>query len=171
MERVTLGLLGLDGLNVNANCSDPHSFRGSPFGPCWGDGWERESSESRETSLRGADRRLSFTFAIGTNGGTWPLELHLFEYLAHVGSAVSSLANPSQNTFFFFVCYDCENYWPFIYFQELLSITVLPFVWQHILFFTATAVTSSTLPQFLMHIFNSCISENRWIIHDDKHWT
>lgn len=67
---------------------------------------ERESSESWETSLRGADRRLSFTFAIGTKGGTWPLELHLFEHLAHFDSAVSSLANPSQNTvwnvFFFF---------------------------------------------------------------------
>lgn len=59
----------------------------------------RESSESWETSLRGADRRLSFAFfAVGTNGGTWPLKLHLFEHLAHCGSAVSSLANPSQNT-------------------------------------------------------------------------
>lgn len=58
----------------------------------------RESSESCETSLRGADRRLSYVFAIGTNGGTWPLKLHLFEHLAHCGSAVSSLANPSPNT-------------------------------------------------------------------------
>lgn len=42
MESVTMGLLGLDGSSVNANCSDPHSFGESPFGPCWGDGWERE---------------------------------------------------------------------------------------------------------------------------------
>lgn len=57
-----------------------------------------ESSESWETSLKGVDRRLSFTFAIGTNGGTWPLKRHLFKHLAHCGSAVSSLANPSHNT-------------------------------------------------------------------------
>lgn len=71
----------------------------------------RERSESWETSLRGADRRLSFAFAVGTNGGTWPLKLHLSEHLAHCGSAVSSLANPSQNTArdVFFVCYDSGN--------------------------------------------------------------
>lgn len=71
------------------------------------DGSARESSESWETSLRGADRRLSFSFATGTNAGTWPLELHLFQHLAPFGSAVSSLANPSQHTVwnvFFFVC-------------------------------------------------------------------
>lgn len=39
------------------------------------DGWEH--SESWESSLRGADRRLSFAFARRTNGGTWPLKLHL----------------------------------------------------------------------------------------------
>lgn len=32
-ERVATGLLGLDGLNVNANCSDTRSFGESPFGP------------------------------------------------------------------------------------------------------------------------------------------
>lgn len=52
----------------------------------------RESAESWETSLRGADRRLSFAFAVETNGGTWPLKLHLLEHLVHCGSAVSSLA-------------------------------------------------------------------------------
>lgn len=57
----------------------------------------RESSESWET-MRRTDRRLSFAFAIETNGGTWPPKLHLFEHLAHCGSAVSSSANPSQNT-------------------------------------------------------------------------
>lgn len=58
----------------------------------------RESSESWETSLREADRRLSFAFATGTDGGTWPLKLHLIEHLAHCASAVSSLVNPSPNT-------------------------------------------------------------------------
>jgi len=56
------------------------------------DGCER--CESWETSLRGVDRRLSFAFALATNGGTWPLKLHLAQHLAHCGSAVNSLANP-----------------------------------------------------------------------------
>lgn len=58
----------------------------------------RQSSESWESSLRGVDRRLSFTFAIRTNGGNWPLKRHHSKNLAHCGSAVSSLANPPQNT-------------------------------------------------------------------------
>lgn len=58
----------------------------------------RESSQSWESRLRGTDGRLSSAFAIGTDGGTWPLKLHLTEHLAHCASAVSSQANPSQNT-------------------------------------------------------------------------
>lgn len=105
--------------SVNANCSDPRSFGESPFGPCWGDGWETESSGSWETSLRGADRRLSFCFfATGTNGGTWPLKLHLFEHLAHCGSAVSSLANPPPNT-----AWD-------IFFFSLFLFLCLPWFWK-----------------------------------------
>lgn len=34
MESVTLGLLGLDGFSLNANCFDPRSFGESPFGSC-----------------------------------------------------------------------------------------------------------------------------------------
>lgn len=74
----------------------------SSSGPCRGDGWEsRRAPKSWETRLKGADRRLSFTFAVGTNGGTWPLELHLFEHLAHFFAGFllsSSPANPPPET-------------------------------------------------------------------------
>lgn len=70
--------------------------------PAEGDGWESSRApKSWETRLKGADRRLGFTFAVGTNGGTWPLELHLFEHLAHFFARFllsSSPANPPPET-------------------------------------------------------------------------
>lgn len=61
MERITVGLLCLDGLTVNANCSDLHSFGESPFGPCWGDGWERELPVLGE-SFEGSWREIKLCF-------------------------------------------------------------------------------------------------------------
>lgn len=48
--------------------------------------------------LEGADRRLGSAFAVRTNRGTWPLQFHLKQRFAHFSWAVSSLANPHQNT-------------------------------------------------------------------------
>lgn len=41
MVSVSVGLLGLDGFRLNANCFDPRSFGEFSFGLRWGDGWVR----------------------------------------------------------------------------------------------------------------------------------
>lgn len=153
MDRAAVGLLGLDGFSVNANCSDLASFgeRGGvgggppalvPAGVM--DGRARELPSPWETRLKGADRRLSFTFAVGTNGGTWPLELHLFEHLAHFGSAVSfsskSLPPPSPHPEKHcaecpFVCKQlCKVVAPHLFQAPLHDETDLPFIWRAFFF-------------------------------------
>lgn len=152
MDRAAAGLLGLDGFSVNANCSDLRSFGEGgaggvppalvPAGVM--DGRARELPSPRETRLKGADRRLSFTFAVGTNGGTWPLELHLFEHLAHFGSAVSfsskslppASPHPEQQCAECpFVCEQlCKVAAPHLFQAPLRDESDLPFIWRAIFF-------------------------------------
>lgn len=83
---------------IASDCRDPGSFRESPFGSCWGDGWWREQRQSWVTGCGGADRRLNFTFVRWTGGGIWSLRLHCFEHLAQFWSCCQLSANPCENT-------------------------------------------------------------------------
>lgn len=103
MEGVTPALLGLHGWNLNTNCSDPHSFQESPFSPHSADGLEREKALQ-------ALGDIASTKMTGTIGGTWPLQLFLYEHLSSFCfqlSALEQILRKTQDCKSLLVCWDC----------------------------------------------------------------